>query len=70
MKHISFNEYPKEPVVIDNLTMQFMKQSKFVPLTMDEGSLRIAMADPDDFYTIDALKLALGLDIDVCEGSE
>ena len=70
MKHISFNEYPKEPVVIDNLTMQFMKQSKFVPLTMDEGSLRIAMADPDDFYTIDALKLALGLYIDVCEGSE
>jgi len=57
MTPISFNEYPKEPVVLGNLSEKMMKESKFVPLEADEGFLRIAMADPDDFYTIEALRL-------------
>jgi len=70
MKRISFQEYPKEPVVIDNLSVKFMKQSMFVPLSMNTDTLRIAMADPDDFYTIDALKLAYGLKVEAFEGRE
>lgn len=70
MTPISFKEYPKEPVVLDNLSEKMMKESKFVPLEADEGFLRIAMADPNDFYTIDALRLAYGSNIDVCQGKE
>ena len=70
MTLISFKEYPKEPVVIDDLSEKMMKESKFVPLEMGEGFLRIAMADLEDFYTIDALRLASGLNIDVCQGKE
>lgn len=70
MKRISFQDYPKEPVVIDNLSVKFMKQSMFVPLSMNTDTLRIAMADPDDFYTIDALKLAYGLKVEAFEGRE
>jgi len=70
MTPISFNEYPKEPVVLGNLSEKMMKESKFVPLEADEGFLRIAMADPNDFYTIDALRLAYGSNIDVCQGKE
>lgn len=70
MKSISFHDYPKEPVVIDNLSVKFMKQSRFVPLAMDKDNLRIAMADPEDFYTIDALKLAYGLNVEAYEGRE
>jgi len=70
MTYIAFQDYPKEPVVIDNLSMEFMKQSKFIPLEMDNGTLRIAMADPNDFYTIDALKLAYGTKIEACKGRE
>ena len=66
---ISYNDYPKEPVVIDNLSIKFMKQSKFVPLEIVDNTLKVAMADPDDFYTIDALKLAYGMDVEVLEGS-
>ncbi|OEU52061.1 MAG: type II secretion system protein GspE [Desulfobacterales bacterium C00003060] len=65
---ISFHDYPKEPVVISNLSIEFMKQSRFIPLHMDEDTLKIAMADPQDFYTIDALKLACDLKIGVCRG--
>ena len=70
MTLISFKDYPKEPVVVENLSEKMMKQSKFVPLEMGKGFLRVAMADPEDFYTIDTLRLASGLKIDVCQGRE
>ena len=70
MMNISFHDYPKEPVVISSLSVKFMKQSGFIPLQMDENTLRIAMSDPLDFYTIDALKLAYGIKIEVCQGKE
>ena len=68
MSLIAFKDYPKEPVVIDNLSEKMMKESRFVPLEMGSGFLRIAMADAGDFYTIDALGLASGLRIEVCHG--
>jgi general secretion pathway protein E len=70
MINISFHDYPREPVVISSLSVKFMKQSGFIPLQMDEDTLRIAMADPLDFYTIDALKLAYDVKIEVCQGKE
>ena len=70
MADISFQEYPEKPVVIGNLSVLFMKQSRFVPLQLDGDTLRIAMADPGDFYTIDTLKLACNLSIEVCQGKE
>ena len=70
MADISFQEYPEKPVVIGNLSVLFMKQSRFVPLQLDGDTLRIAMADPGDFYTIDTLKLACNLNIEVCQGRE
>jgi len=70
MADISFQEYPEKPVVVANLSVLFMKQSRFVPLHLDGDTLRIAMADPGDFYTIDTLKLACGLNIEVCRGRE
>lgn len=68
MKKLSSNEYPKEPVVLDKLSVKFMKQSAFVPLFMRENLLGVAMADPEDYWTIDALKLGYGLEIDVVSG--
>ncbi len=70
MKRIAFQDYPKEPVMVDNLSVKFMKQAKFVPLSMDNGTLQIALADPRDFYTVDALKVAYGVDVEVCQGRE
>ncbi len=70
MTSLSFQDYPKEPVVLDNLPVKFMKQSRFVPLEIAEDSLRLAMADPEDSYTIDSLKLAYGLNIEVFRGRD
>ena len=65
---LSFRDYPKEPVVLDNLSIKFMKESVFVPLTLINGTLKIVMADLEDVYTIDALRLAYGYSIEVCRG--
>ena len=70
MTAISFKDYPKEPVVLVNLSDKMMRESLFVPLEMGDNFLKIAMADPEDFYTIDALKMTYGLDIRVYKGKE
>ncbi|WP_028320482.1 type II secretion system ATPase GspE [Desulfatiglans anilini] len=67
---ISYQDYPKEPIVLENLSVKFMRQSRFVPLAINDGTLHVAMADPDDFYTVDALRLASGLEIEVVQGRD
>jgi len=69
-KPLSYHDYPREPVVVDNLSVKFMKQSRFVPLKLEENTLRIAMADPSDFSTVEALKMAYGLAVAVVPGRE
>jgi general secretion pathway protein E len=69
MEVISYKDYPKEPVVLDNLSMNFMKQSRFVPLALEGNTLVIAMENPDDFHTLDALKLAYDLNVEVRKGN-
>jgi general secretion pathway protein E len=72
MTSLTFQDYPREPIVMENLSLDFMRQSMFVPLEldMDKGFLRIAMANPEDFYTIDTLKFAYGLQIEISKGRE
>lgn len=65
---ISYNEYPKEMVGLEDLSLKFMKQSVFVPLALENDVLSIAIADPMDYFTIDALKLSYGFSIEVYKG--
>ncbi len=68
MVKLKYQDYPKEPVAIDNLTIKFMKQCLFVPLELVDNTLKIGMADPGDHYTIDALRLAYGYNVEALEG--
>jgi general secretion pathway protein E len=65
---LSFQDYPKEPVEIDSISLEFMKKSCFVPISITDRTFEIAMADPKDFYTIDALRFAYGLEVVVKKG--
>src|SRR4030043_1403136 len=64
------NDFPKEPVLINHLSVQFMKESKFVPARLSENELTVIMNNPFDFYTIDAIRLATGYGIRVLYGKE
>ncbi len=68
MKSLSANDYPSEPLELERLSVKFMKQARFVPVALTDHTLRIAMADPDDFSTIDAIRLGCGLEVDVIAG--
>jgi general secretion pathway protein E len=71
-------DFPSTPVPIGNLNVKFLKHAKVLPLGQTNGTLTVAMADPADYYTIQSLQLATGLQIeprlarerDVLEGLE
>jgi general secretion pathway protein E len=64
------DDFPKEPALYENLSVQFMKESKFIPGPMENNTLTVIMADPYDFYAIDAIRLATKKKIQVLFGQE
>ncbi len=64
------DDFPKEPTLYENLSVQFMKESKFIPGQMDNNTLTVIMADPYDFYVLDAIRLATKKKIQVLIGQE
>ncbi len=66
----SQDDFPKEPVLLDHLSAQFMKESKFIPSRLADNTLTVIMSNPLDFYTIDAIRLATHYEIHVLAGRE
>jgi len=66
----SQDDFPKEPVLFDHLSTQFMKESKFIPSRLRDDTLTVIMSNPLDFYTIDAIRLATHFEIHVLAGRE
>ena len=57
-------DFPQVPVPLGSLNVKFLKHAKVMPLGQTNGTLTVAMADPADYYTIQGLQLATGLEID------
>jgi general secretion pathway protein E len=66
----SQSDFPKEPILIDHLSTQFMKESKFIPSRLTDNTLTVIMTNPLDFYTIDAIRLATNFEIRVFAGRQ
>jgi len=64
------DDFPKEPVLFNHLSTQFMKESKFIPCRLLDNTLTVIMSNPLDFYTIDAIRLATNFEIHVLAGRE
>src|SRR3990170_2541668 len=63
-------DFPQEPLLINNLSTQFMKESKFIPSRLEDGVLTIIVVNPLDFYTLDAIRLATNHEIRALAGRE
>jgi general secretion pathway protein E len=63
-------DFPKEPTVYENLSVQFMKESRFIPASQENNTLTVIMSNPFDYYTLDAIRLATGKNIKVLVGQE
>jgi general secretion pathway protein E len=64
------NDFPQEPVLVNNLSIQFMKESKFIPARLNDKELTVIMGNPLDYYTIDAIRLATRCNVRVLAGKE
>ncbi len=63
-------DFPREPVLLNTLPLQFMKESRFIPARLADKELTVIMSNPLDFYTIDAIRLATQRDVRVLWGRE
>ncbi len=66
----SQDDFPKEPLLFDHLSTQFMKESRFIPSRLTDKVLTVIMSNPHDYYTIDAIRLATDLEVHALAGRE
>ena len=66
----TLKDFPREPLLINNLSIQFMKEAKLIPSLLTDNELTVIMANPFDFYTLDAIRLATGHEVRVLYGRE
>ncbi len=67
---MSAADYPPVPVIENLLTFRFMKQCKFVPIALENNALTLAMTDPLDNATLDAVRQSTGYQVRAILGAE
>jgi general secretion pathway protein E len=63
-------DFPRELPAIEHIKPGFFYQARVCPLAIQDGQLTVAMADPGDFYVIEALEKATGLRVTRCLARE
>lgn len=63
---IQSEDLPKVPLVLVGISSRFIRENLVVPLELKQNILKVAMADPADMETIDALRVATSADILPC----
>lgn len=63
-------DYPKEPVLINTLSFEFMKESIFIPIRLTDSEIIVAMKNPFDFYVINAIRVATNKKVKAFFGRE
>ena len=63
-------EFPSTPPFLQRLSPQYMRQYRFCPLTVEDGVLVVACADPTDPTIVDDLRGSLGLDVRLAVATE
>ncbi len=66
MNHLKLEDLPKVPFVMDTIASRFIRENMVIPLEFKNNVLKVAMANPEDSATVDALYVATGADVFVC----
>ncbi|HET6469541.1 MAG TPA: type II secretion system ATPase GspE [Geminicoccaceae bacterium] len=53
-------EFPQEPLLEDRVSLKFLKQARVVPVRDEAGRLVLAMANPLDRFSVQAMELIAG----------
>ncbi len=62
---VSMKDFPQQTIVLEDLSEKFMRQYKFVPLSLNENVLTIALSDPYDIYACDAVRMATNYEVKI-----
>ncbi len=54
------SDYPQIPLLEEGVSSRFLKEARVIPLEEEEGEIVLAMADPEDDYTLSAIELVTG----------
>ena len=57
LPRVAPEDYPAEALFADRLSLRFLRESRVLPLALDETGLHLAMADPGDRFACEALAL-------------
>jgi general secretion pathway protein E len=64
---LTVDDLPKVPLVLSGVSSRFIQENRIIPIEYRNNLLKIAIADPDDRETIDALRIALSADVVACK---
>jgi general secretion pathway protein E len=62
---VSLKEFPQQTVMLENLSEKFMRQYKFVPLSLEDHVLTIAVNNPYDLYACDAVRMVTDYEVKI-----
>jgi general secretion pathway protein E len=69
LKKVDF-ENRELPVKGMDIPESFLREKMILPLEVIEGALRLVVFNPFDLYTIENLKVSLGMEVKICLASE
>jgi general secretion pathway protein E len=70
IQSLEAEQLPKIPLSLEGISSRFIRESLVVPLEFKNNILKVAMADPGDKSTIDALKVATAGEVVVYAGDQ
>jgi general secretion pathway protein E len=65
VSYLAPENFPKVPLVMENLSARFIRENKIVPLELKQDKLKIVMIDPGNRMVIDALHIAVSHDLEI-----
>jgi len=58
------SDVPAEPPALEHVSVEYMRSVRVLPISVKDGVLRLAMADPGDTATIEVLEQVTGLAVE------
>ncbi|HEY6000503.1 MAG TPA: type II secretion system ATPase GspE [bacterium] len=70
LPYLEAGGYPETPWAGTGLSVKFLRRYRCLPLAVEAGRLRVAMADPADTATLEAIRAWTGLEAEPAVGEE
>lgn len=70
LPYISLKNFQSKNLFIEGLSESFMREAKFVPLEMKDNTLAIAINNPFDEYSLDAIRMVTDYTLEVSLAKE